>query len=126
MQEVNRTSVIKRICLVNKSLVEVQGKAVICSTRDIARPVGELFSRRGVWGRKYEEFQAGAGGVGGDGFIGRFIEPGLFTTAPTCSAAACSDTASSDTACSAATGATSTESTRARGQSGRRQYAYAQ
>src|ERR1043166_997313 len=100
MQEVNRTSVIKRICLVNKSLVEVQGKAVICSTRDIARPVGELFSRRGVWGRKYEEFQAGAGVVGGNIFIAFFIGPGFSTTTPPCPAAACPDTA-----CSAATGA---------------------
>ena len=52
MQEVNRTSVIKRICLVNKSLVEVEGKAVICSTRDIARPVGEERSPAEAYGRK--------------------------------------------------------------------------
>src|ERR1700748_2509668 len=37
MQEVNRTSVIKRISLVNKSLVEVVGIAVICSIRTITR-----------------------------------------------------------------------------------------
>ena len=52
MQERNRTSVIKRICLVNKSLVEVEGNAVICSTRDIARPVGEKCSPAEAYGRK--------------------------------------------------------------------------
>src|SRR5579864_1361447 len=100
MQEVNRTSVIKRICLVNKSLVEVAGKAVICSTRDIARPAGEIcFPAEAYGGGSNEEFQAAAAGVSGDGFV----EPGLFTTAPSCSATACS--AASSTASTKIAGA---------------------
>src|SRR6476620_6172925 len=93
MQERNRTSVIKRICLVNKSLVEVERKAVICSTRDILRPAGlTCFSRKGH-GWKYEENGTCAAGVLGNAFAGRsfighsFNEPGLFTTDATCTAA---------------------------------------
>ena len=98
MQEVNRTSVIKRICLVNKSLVEVAGKAVICSTRDIARPAGGAVLPQRVWGGSNEEFQ-----LVPLVFAGILLSSLGFSQQPQ----PAQPQPAAQTACSAATGATS-------------------